>query len=79
MAKQENKNMDTEKVQKCLRGVSYPASKGELIQHAQNTCGDEEVVSMLKDLPEETYGTATDLTQVLGGVLGGGIHLKLDI
>lgn len=73
MAKQ---NLDSNKVQKCLSGVSYPASKQELIKHAQNTCGDEQVVSMLKDLPEQSYGAVNDLTQVLGGQ---GIHLKLDI
>lgn len=66
--------MDTQKVQECLRGVSYPSSKEQLIQHAQNTCGDQAVVSMLKDLPEQTYGSANDLTGVLGGILGHGIH-----
>jgi hypothetical protein len=72
-------NMDTQKVQKCLSGISYPASKEQLIQHAQNVCGDQEVVSMLKDLPEQTYGKASALSNALGGVLGRGIHLNLDI
>jgi hypothetical protein len=72
-------SMDTDKVKKCLTGLSYPANKEQLIQHAQNTCADQEVVSMLKDLPEQSYGAMTDLTQALGGVLGRGIHLKLDI
>lgn len=81
MAKKGNKsseNMDTSKVKECLMGVAYPADKEELIQHAKNTCGDEEVISMLKDLPEQSYGGATQLTNTLEKVLGG-IHLRLDL
>lgn len=69
-------DVDPNKVKQCLTGVSYPASKEELIRHVQSTCGDQEVVSMLKDLPEQSYGQVSDLKQVLGGL---GIHLRLDI
>lgn len=73
MAKQ---NFDSDKVQKCLTGISYPASKDELINHAKNTCGDEGVISMLKDLPEQSYGGKQDLTRVLSGL---GVHLNVDL
>lgn len=68
--------MNTNKVKQCLTGVSYPASKDELINHVQNTCGDQEVVSMLKDLPEKSYGGAQVLTSELRSVLPG-VHINL--
>jgi len=57
------------RVERCLSGISYPASKEELINHAKNTCGDQEVVSMLKDLPDKSYGGAQVLTSELRSVL----------
>lgn len=73
------KNPNIDRVKKCLTGITYPASKEKLIQHAQNTCGDEGVVSMLKGLPDHNYGAANDLTGALNNILGRGIHLRLDI
>ena len=73
------RNIDTKRVEKCLTGIKYPSDKNQLIAHAQNTCGDEGVISMLKDLPEQSYGKASTLDQALSGLLGGGIHLRLDI
>ena len=70
-----NKGIDTNKVKECLSGLSYPADKEKLIQHAQNTCGDEGVVSMLKDLPEQSYGGVQELSKVLPG----GINLDLNV
>lgn len=73
------KKLNTDRVQQCLTGISYPADKNALIQHAKNTCGDQEVISMLKDLPEQSYGGVSSLDNALSTVLGSGIHLRLDI
>jgi len=40
------------KLQKALGGVDYPASKEELIKNAEGKDADEDLASLLKDLPD---------------------------
>src|SRR4051794_20689660 len=42
-------------VEKCLRGVEYPASKWDLIEYAEERRADEQVIAVLRRLPEYTY------------------------
>lgn len=37
-------------IQKHLKGVDYPASKQELIQHAQQQGADQKIISLLEQL-----------------------------
>lgn len=54
-------------VQKYLKGVDYPATTEELIQYAEEQGADEEVLSMLEQLPEdEEFESPTDLSEALG-------------
>jgi Protein of unknown function (DUF2795) len=56
-------------IQKHLKGVDYPASKQELIQHAQKQGADQKVISLLERLPEEEeYENPTDLNKAIGGI-----------
>ncbi|HLN19236.1 MAG TPA: DUF2795 domain-containing protein [Patescibacteria group bacterium] len=69
-------NVSNDQVKKCLSGISYPADKSKLIQYAESTCGDEKVISMLKQLPEKSYGEPQMLTSELRSVLPG---INIDI
>ena len=42
-------------VQKALRGVSYPASKEQLIQHAQQSGASQDVLDALRALPDKQH------------------------
>ncbi|MDZ7957699.1 MAG: DUF2795 domain-containing protein [Aulosira sp. DedQUE10] len=54
-------------VQKYLKGVDYPATTEELIQHAQEQGADDDVLSILEELPEdEEFESPTDLSEALG-------------
>ncbi|MBD2194606.1 MULTISPECIES: DUF2795 domain-containing protein [Calothrix] len=54
-------------VQKYLKGIDYPATTEELIQHAQEQGADEDVLSILEELPEdEEFDSPTDLSAALG-------------
>ena len=56
------KKLSTDKLQSCLTGVKYPASKDELVNHAKKNCGTE-VVDFFEKLPEKQYnaiGTLKD-------------------
>ncbi|BAT52960.1 unknown protein [Nostoc sp. NIES-3756] len=56
-------------IQKNLKGIDYPASKQELIQHAQRQGADEKVISLLQQLPEnEKYKNPTDLNKAIGEI-----------
>ena len=52
-------------VQKALGGIDYPASKEELVKHAEEKGADEEVLSALKDLPDRKYETPADVNKEL--------------
>jgi hypothetical protein len=41
-------------IQKHLKGVDYPASKQDLVNHAQQQAADENVCSTLQQLPSKT-------------------------
>ncbi|MBD2166219.1 DUF2795 domain-containing protein [Calothrix membranacea FACHB-236] len=54
-------------VQKFLKGIDYPETTKELIEHAQEQGADEDVLSMLEELPEdEEFESPTDVSEALG-------------
>ncbi|WP_414755505.1 DUF2795 domain-containing protein [Anabaena sp. CCY 9910] len=56
-------------IQKHLKGVDYPASKQELIQHAQQQGADQKIISLLDQLPEdEEYENPTDVNKAIGEI-----------
>ncbi len=54
--------------QKFLKGMDYPASKDDLVKHAEKQGADENVRSALEQLPEEQYETPADVSQALGKI-----------
>lgn len=53
-------------LQKHLKGVDYPASKENLINHAKQNGADEDALSALEQLPDEKYETPTDVSKAVG-------------
>ena len=53
-------------LQKHLKGVDYPATKEELIQHAEGQGADEAVRFILNQLPDEEYETPADVNKAVG-------------
>lgn len=54
-------------LQKHLKGMDYPASKQELIEHAKKQGADEDALSALEELPEQEYEGPTDVNKAIGG------------
>ena len=50
-------------LQKALGGMDYPASKENLVKHAEEKGADEEVLSYLRDLPDRNYETPADVNK----------------
>lgn len=56
-------------VQKHLKGIDYPANKQKLIQHAKKQNADQQILSLLEQLPEDAeYNNPTDLNKAIGEI-----------
>jgi hypothetical protein len=55
-------------LQKHLKGIDYPASKQDLIDHAEEHGADDNVRSLLEQLPDEEYETPADVSKAVGEV-----------
>ena len=42
-------------IQKALGGMDYPATKEQIVEHAQGNCGDDEVMAALKGIEDREY------------------------
>ncbi|MEA5514518.1 DUF2795 domain-containing protein [Nodularia sp. UHCC 0506] len=57
-------------IQKYLKGFDYPAEKSDLIKHAKQHGADQDVISILEQLPEnQKYQTPTDLNKAIGKII----------
>ena len=52
-------------VQKFLKGVKYPASKGDLIEQAKRNKADKNVISMLEALEDKKFNGPTDISKII--------------
>lgn len=55
-------------LQKDLKGMNYPASKQDLLKHAQQKGADENVCATLEKLPDREYETPTDVSKAVGQI-----------
>jgi hypothetical protein len=53
------------KVQKFLGGMSYPASKEQLIEHARSKNADKDVLDALQNLPDREYDGPNAVSQAV--------------
>ncbi len=56
-------------LQKHLKGMDYPASKEDLLQHAKKQGADDNVCSVLEQLPEDEYETPADVSKAVGEIV----------
>ena len=58
--------VDQGTLDRCLRGISFPAHKGAFVKGASgNGCPSEAIIALV-ELPERTYGSERDLLCQLG-------------
>ncbi|NEQ29127.1 MAG: DUF2795 domain-containing protein [Microcoleus sp. SIO2G3] len=53
-------------LQKHLKGLDYPASKEDVISHAEKNGADKNIKWILEQLPDEEYETPTDVNKAVG-------------
>ena len=54
------------KVHKFLGGISYPATRQQLIEHARGNQADDEVLRTLRAMPDREYSGPDDVSKVAG-------------
>jgi hypothetical protein len=59
-------NIDPTDIQQALSGMDYPASKEELIKHAQDNAADQEVMTFLERIDDGNYESPADVQAELG-------------
>lgn len=57
-------------VEKALKGISYPATKDQLVQQAQSNHASNEVVQFIQHLPGDNVPSTKDVMRALGQALG---------
>jgi len=55
-------------VEKFLKGVDYPASKQDLVKHAQQQGADQQVLESLKQLPDRNYDGPAGVSKAIGAM-----------
>jgi hypothetical protein len=55
-------------IQKHLKGIDYPASKEDIIQHAEENGINDDLRSLLEELPEDEYETPTDVSKAISQI-----------
>jgi hypothetical protein len=52
-------------VQKYLKGIDYPATKQQLIEHAKKNQASDDVISMLEDIKGNKFNDPADVSKGL--------------
>ncbi|KQO01930.1 hypothetical protein ASF21_10315 [Arthrobacter sp. Leaf234] len=50
-------------IQKALGGLDYPASRDDLVKHAEDKGADASVLDTLKNLPDREFDSPTDVNK----------------
>lgn len=51
-----------------IKDINFPANKKEVIEHAQNSDANPEVIATLENLPNQKFNSSQELKKILGEV-----------
>jgi hypothetical protein len=52
-------------VQKALGGVSYPATRGQLIEHARGKNASKDILDALQSIPDQEYDGPNEVSKAV--------------
>jgi len=55
-------------IEKFLKGIDFPCSKQDLIDHAENNNAPQDVISTLNSLPDQDFSSVNDVMKAYGKV-----------
>jgi hypothetical protein len=53
------------KVQKSLSGISYPATRDQLVDHARSHHADDDVLDALRSIPDQEYDGPNEVSKAV--------------
>jgi hypothetical protein len=53
-------------VQQFVHGLKWPVTRNEVLEHAREQGADEQVLSLLKELPDKEFTSEVQISQSLG-------------
>lgn len=53
-------------ITKSLKGISFPAQKADLLSRARDNDADKDILGMLKDLPDDKFGSVAEVMRAFG-------------
>lgn len=59
-------NTTPTQIQKELKGMNYPASKQDLLDHIDNNGKNKEVHSLLEQIPDKEYNSPVEVNKEIG-------------
>jgi hypothetical protein len=63
------RNISPIQVQRYLAGIDYPVSKSKLMKKVKDSGADKEVVSIIEQLPEQSFDSPNDVSKAIGYVI----------
>ena len=51
-----------------LKGIDFPAGRDDLVKHAQKNDADEEILEVIRQMPDQKYGSMADVMKGVGEV-----------
>jgi hypothetical protein len=52
-------------VQKALGGVSYPATRDQLVEHARGKNASRDILDALQSIPDQEYGGPSEVSKAV--------------
>lgn len=68
MAKSAHGGHSPSDVARELKGIDFPASKADLVNHVEGGSTNEDAVGIIKQMPERTYESMADVMKGVGEV-----------
>ena len=61
-------NVNPIQVETYLKGIHYPASQADLLTCAQQNVASDDVNAMLRQLPDQLYGSTVEVSEAIGAI-----------
>lgn len=55
-------------VEKYLKGANYPSKKQDLVKHAEQQNAPQDIINVLRKMPDETFNKPMDVTKAIGEI-----------
>lgn len=59
-------SVNAAQLEHAIKGIKFPASKGDLVKQAKNNKANDDVVKVIKDLPGRKFSSPIEVSKAFG-------------